>query len=187
MHIDGLAGAHLLDPIRVERAERQQAGLLFGESLRHGARAIVGPAALVRYFIAPRWRLAIALRQCGKDTACPEGIPYIPNSPFHAAFLISRPHLARTWREVVVSREFQQPRVEMNLVPAAFQYGAFEIVVQDNSGRARPILKGAHVTTQDVLRGLVEENSRYRARDQDKVMTKQESWRLARPTMTEPK
>jgi hypothetical protein len=45
----------------------------------------------------------------------------------------------------------------MNLVPAAFQYGAFEIVVQDNSGRARPILKGAHVTTQEVLRGLVEE------------------------------
>jgi hypothetical protein len=50
MHIDGLARAHLLDPISVETVERQrqQAGLLLGESLRHGARAIVGPAALVR-------------------------------------------------------------------------------------------------------------------------------------------
>jgi hypothetical protein len=34
---------------------------------------------------------------------------------------------------------------------------------------------------------LSKKNSRYRARDQDKVMTKHESWRLARPTMTEPK
>ena len=121
----------MLDPVGVEGMERQrqQARLFFGESFGHGACAIVGPAPLVRHFIAPHQRLAIAFRQGGEDAAGPEGIAYIPNGSFHAAFLISRAHLARTWREVIVSRQFQQPRVEMNLIAAAFQHGAFEIVV----------------------------------------------------------
>ena len=137
--------------------KRQQARLFFGESLGHGACAIVGPAALVRHFIPPHQRLAIALRQSGEDAARPERIAYIPNGPFHAAFLISRPHLARTWHEVIVSRQFQQPRVEMNLIPAAFQHAAFEIVVQDDPGRSGPGLKSAHMAAQEVLRRLVEE------------------------------
>ena len=124
MHVDGLAGAHGLHPIGVEGMERkrQQARLFFSESLGHGPCAIVGPAPLVRHFIPPHQRLAIAFRQSGEDAPRPERIPYIPNGPFHAAFLISRPYLARTWHEVIVSRQFQQPRVEMNLIPAAFQY-----------------------------------------------------------------
>ena len=158
MHVDGLAGAHLLHPIGVEGVERkrQQAGLFFGKSLGHGACAIVGPAALVRDFIAPQKRLAIAIRQGREHAACPERIAYIPDGPFHAALLISRSYLARTWHEVIVSGQFQQPRVEMNLVAAAFQHRAAKIVVQDDSGRAGPVLKGAHVAAQEILRRLVE-------------------------------
>ena len=72
-HVDGLAGAHRLDPIGVEGMERkrQQARLFFGESFVHGPCAIVGPAALVRHFIAPHERLAIALRQRGENCALP--------------------------------------------------------------------------------------------------------------------
>src|SRR5437764_1669729 len=105
MHVDRLARAHLLHAIGVEGVERQrqQAWLFFCESLEHGACAVVWPAALVRYFVAPHQRLAIALRQGGEDAPRPERIAYIPNGPFHAAFLISRSHLARTWREVIVS------------------------------------------------------------------------------------
>src|SRR5215831_9139227 len=77
----------------------------------------------------PHQRLAIAFRQRGEDAASPEGISYVPNRPFHATFLISRPYLARTWREVIVRGQFQQPRVEMNLVAAAFQHRTAEIVV----------------------------------------------------------
>ena len=109
--------------------QRQQAWLFFGESLGHGACAIVGPAPLVRYFVAPYQRLVVALRQGCECAAGPEGIPDIPNGPFHAAFLISRSYLARTWREVIVSCQFQQPRVEMNLVATAFQHHALQIVV----------------------------------------------------------
>src|SRR6476659_6371989 len=100
MHVDGLAGAHLLDPIGVEEVawQRQQAWLFFGESFGHGACAIVGPAALMRDLIAPQQRLAVALRQGSEGAAGPEGIAHIPNSSFHAAFLISSAHLARTWR-----------------------------------------------------------------------------------------
>jgi hypothetical protein len=70
--------------------------------------------------ITPHQRLAIAFRQRSEDTASPEGIAYVANSPFHAAFLISRAYLARTWREVVVSGQLQQSWVEMNLVATAF-------------------------------------------------------------------
>jgi hypothetical protein len=34
----------------------------------------------------------------------------------YAAFLIACANLARAWHEVIVSRQFQQPRVEMNRV-----------------------------------------------------------------------
>ena len=55
MHVDHLARADRLCPIGVEGVERQrqQAWLFFGESLSHGTRAIVGPASLVRYLVAP--------------------------------------------------------------------------------------------------------------------------------------
>src|SRR5215831_15661437 len=105
----------------------------------------------------PHQRLAIAFRQRGEDAASPEGISYVPNRSFHAAFLISRPYLARTWREVIVRGQFQQPRVEMNLVSAALQHCTAQIVVKNDTRRARPVLKGAHVSAQKVLCGLVEE------------------------------
>jgi hypothetical protein len=57
---------------------------------------------------------------------------------------------------MIVSGEFQQTWVEMNLVAAALQHGAFEIVIQDDPRRAGPGLKGMHVAAQKVLRGLVE-------------------------------
>src|SRR5262249_4957771 len=104
----------------------------------------------------PHECLAITLRQCGEDAPRPERIAYIPNGPFHAAFLISRAYLARTWHEVIVSGQFQQPGVEMNLIPTAFQHRTAKIVVQDDPGRSGPSLKGTHMATQEVLRRLVE-------------------------------
>jgi len=117
-HVDSLAGAHRLDPIGVAEMERQrqQARLFFGEGLGHGACAIVGPTTLVRHLIPPHQRLPIALRQSGEDASRPEGIAYVSNGPFHPAFLIAGANLARTWHEVIVSRQFQQPRIEMNRV-----------------------------------------------------------------------
>ena len=118
MHVDRLARADLFCPIGVEGVERQrqQAWLFFGESLSHGAGAIVGPASLVRYFVAPYQRLAIALRQGGEDAPRPERIAYIPNGPFHAAFLISRAYLTGTGREVIMGGQLQQPLIELNRV-----------------------------------------------------------------------
>ena len=45
----------------------------------------------------------------------------------------------------------------MDLVAAAFQHRAFEIVVKDDPGRSGPVLKGVHVAAQKVLHGLIEE------------------------------
>jgi hypothetical protein len=45
----------------------------------------------------------------------------------------------------------------MNPIAAALQYGAFEIVVQDDPGNSGPGLESAHMAAQKVLRRLVEE------------------------------
>ena len=111
------------------------------EALQRG----LGWVDAVRHFIPPHERLSITLRQGSENAPRPKRIADIPNGPFHAAFLISRAYLARTWHEVIISRQFQQPRVEMNLIPAAFQNAAFEVVVQDDPGRSRPGLKSVHM------------------------------------------
>src|SRR5579872_4861177 len=45
----------------------------------------------------------------------------------------------------------------MDLVAASLQDGAAKIVIKDDPGRPGPILESAHVATQEVFRGLVEE------------------------------
>ena len=45
----------------------------------------------------------------------------------------------------------------MDLVAAALQHGTAEIVVEDHSGRAAPVLESADMPTQEVLHGLIEE------------------------------
>src|SRR4051794_12483126 len=98
VHVDGLAGSHGHNQIRGKGMQRQwqQAQLLFAECLGDSAGAIVGPAALVRDRVSPRQGLAVALDQGSEGAARPEGIPYEPNRPFHAALLISFTYLART-------------------------------------------------------------------------------------------
>src|ERR1019366_3750065 len=72
---------------------------------------------------------------------------------FHAFFLVARAHLARASRhKVIVRTEFDQARVEQDLIAATLQHAAFEIVVQDHSRLAGPGLKRVNVAAQEVLR-----------------------------------
>lgn len=57
---------------------------------------------------------------------------------------------------MIVRRQFQQPRVEMNLVAAAFQHRTAKIVIQDDPGRSGPGLKGAPMAAQEILHRLIE-------------------------------
>ena len=68
MHVDGFSGAYRLEPIDVRGVKRQwqQAWLLFSESLGHPSCATVRPRALVGNCMAPRQRLAMAVRHEGK-------------------------------------------------------------------------------------------------------------------------
>ena len=111
----------------------------------------------MRHLVAPEPGLAVAFGQRGECAAGPEGIPHIANGPLHAPFLIARAHLAGPWREVIVRAQFDQARVEMNLVAASLQHGAIEIVVEDHARLAGPGLKGMHVAAQEVLHRLIEE------------------------------
>jgi hypothetical protein len=81
----------------------QQARLLFGKNLRHGAAVIPWPRSLVRHLIPPEKRLTIAFRQSGEGAAGPERIADVPNGAFHATFLVAGADLAGRRDEVVMS------------------------------------------------------------------------------------
>ena len=136
---------------------RRQARLLFGESLRNRAAVISRPAAPMRHLVAPGQRLAVALLQRGEGPARPERIADIADGALHAPFPISRPRLARARYEVIVGAQLQQPRIKVDLVAAAFQYGTFEVVIENHRRLAAPRLKGIDMAAQEILSRLAEE------------------------------
>src|SRR5882672_8692494 len=157
--IDGLAGANIDNFVGGERMERkrQQTWLLFAEGLHYRTGVIGRPWALVRDVIAPLERLSIALFERGESATRPERIAHIADGTFHPALLIARAHLARAWNEVMVSRQFQQAGIEEDLIVAAFEYGAAQVVIQDDARHAGERFKGMHVTAQEVFHHLIEE------------------------------
>jgi hypothetical protein len=56
-----------------------------------------------------------------------------------------------------MSAEFQQPRIELNLIPTPLQHGCFEIVIKNDARLAIPCLKRVDVTPEKVFRRLIEE------------------------------
>jgi hypothetical protein len=131
--------------------------LLFDEHLFHNAAILARPAPLMRHLIAPQPCLSIAFRQRSEGPAGPEGMAPIANGSFHAPFLIAGAHLAGPSREVVVGGQFDQTGVEQNFGPSPLQYGGLEVVVQNGPRLAVPGLESMHMTTQEVLRRLIEE------------------------------
>ena len=45
----------------------------------------------------------------------------------------------------------------MNLIAAALQHRAFQIVVKNHAGLSAPVLEGVDVAAQEILRCLIEE------------------------------
>src|SRR5215469_10977599 len=88
--------------------------------------------------ITPKQRLTIAFRQGGEIAPGPIRFAYVANRTFYASLLIGRPYYARTRHTVIVSTQFQQSGMKMNLVSATFQYGTAQIVVQNHPRCTRP-------------------------------------------------
>jgi hypothetical protein len=55
-----------------------------------------------------------------------------------------------------VRAQLDQPGVELDLIAAALQHGAFEVVVKNHARLPGPVFERAHVTAQEVLHGLIE-------------------------------
>jgi hypothetical protein len=102
---------------------RQQPRLLFFEHLLDGAAVLARPAALVRHFIPPCQSLTIAFGQRRKCPSGPERIAHISDGSFYAPLLIAGSHLTRPGREMIMSTEFQQARIELNLIATPLQHG----------------------------------------------------------------
>ena len=56
-----------------------------------------------------------------------------------------------------MSAQFQQPGIEVNLIAAALQHRAFQIVVKNHAGLSAPVLEGVDMAAQKILRRLIEE------------------------------
>src|SRR5215831_8510910 len=150
--IEGFRGVDRHDQIGAERMQRrrQQARLLLRKNLRHGTAVVSRPRSLVRHLIAPEERLTIAFRQSGEGAARPERISDVPNGAFHATLLIAGADLTGTRDKMVMSAEFQQAWVEVNLVAAALQHRTAEIVIENYTGLADPVLESMDMAAQKV-------------------------------------
>src|SRR5437763_9183715 len=135
----------------------QQAWAFFGESLFHRAAVIARPRPLMRDLVTPSQRLPVALGQRSEATARPKRIADIANCSFHAALLIRGTDLAGTCDKVIMRAQLQQARMKVDLIAAALQHGAAEIVIEDDAGLSAPLLKRVHMAAQKVLHGLIEE------------------------------
>src|SRR5271170_6796669 len=122
--------------------------------------------------ITPQQRLSIAFGQGSERTARPERIAHIADGAFHTSLLITRAHRAGPRRKVIMTAQLNQPRMKHDVISTPFQHGTLEVVVENHTRLAGPGLKGVHMATQEVLRCLVEEESRYKAREYDSVITK---------------
>src|SRR5260370_25839242 len=107
--------------------------------------------------VGPEKGLTIALFQSAEGTAGPEGFAYIADRSLDPTLLISRAHRAGPGQEMVVTAEFEKPRMEVDGVAAAFQYHTFEIIVQRYARGSCPGLESMDVPAQEVLYGLIEE------------------------------
>ena len=57
---------------------------------------------------------------------------------------------------MIVGGEFQQAGVEVDGVAAAFENDTLEIVIENRSGRAAPVLEGMDVSQEKVLETLIQ-------------------------------
>src|SRR5580692_632139 len=157
--IDGLRRPRGQDKIRRERMSGlgQQTRLFFGEDLGHGAAVVSRPASPMRHLIAPDESLPVAFGECGKRTARPKRFANIANGSLHASFLITGADLTGASDKVIVSAEFHESRVEMNLTAPPFENRTAKVVVKDHARLAGPVLEGVDMAAQKVLQRLVEE------------------------------
>jgi hypothetical protein len=144
--------------------------LLLGKDIGDDAARIAGPWPAMSDPVAPLSCLPVAFGQRSKAPPGPEGIANITDGPFHAPFLIARPHLARLRGKVVVGAQLGQARVEQDVRVAALQHRRLEVVVKNGARLSVPSLKGMHVAAQEVLGALIEEElqvERARVRQRD--------------------
>ena len=103
------------------------------------------------YVIAPAPRLPIEVRQVGKGARRKEGMTNILDRSFDASFLIAAGHLARLRGEMIVTAEFEQAGMKTDVAATAFQHHCFQIVIENGSGTAAPVVKGMDMAQLEVL------------------------------------
>jgi len=93
------------------------------------------PTTPMRHLVAPEQCLPIAFGESGERTSCPERLAHIADGSLHvlhASFLIVGADLTGPSDEVIMSAEFHEPRVEVDLIATAFQHCAAKVVTKND-------------------------------------------------------
>jgi hypothetical protein len=83
---------------------------------------------LVSDLVAPNERLAVEIFQGSEGAGGEKAGTYILNSTFHTPFFIPAGRAAREGGEMIVGRELQEARMEVDGIAATLQDHAAEIV-----------------------------------------------------------
>ena len=107
--------------------------------------------------VDPLLGLSIEVLKRGEGPGGKERFANVAYGTLDTSFLVSTGQVAGSGGEVIVSRQFEQPRMKADGIAAALEHHTFQIVVEQGSGAALPGAKGPNMPAQEVLQPLIEE------------------------------
>lgn len=111
------------------RRERQEAGLLFDQGLRHGAGGIARHLPGVGHGVAPLDELPGEILDIPERAGGEERLAQGADRALDAALFPGRSYRAGAGDAGVMAAELEQPRVEADRVALALEDGALHVVV----------------------------------------------------------
>ncbi len=122
--------------------QRQEPRLLLREDLRHRLVALLGMRTLMGDVVSPALKLRVEIVDIAKGAGGKERVAEVADLPLDFAFLIAAGGRAGPDREMVMPGEFEQPRVEADRGPLAFEHGTFQVVVHQGPRGSAEDLEG---------------------------------------------
>ena len=123
------------------RGQREQARLLLGQDLGDRPVAVLGMGPLMGAVVAPLRELRIEIVDIAKGAGRKEGVAEIANLAFDFTLLIPARRRAGPRGEMIMAREFEQPRMEANRRALPLEHGTLQVVVHEGPRRSAEDLK----------------------------------------------
>src|SRR5581483_8214402 len=98
----------------------------------------------------------VEVRDRGEGPRGEEGVAEVLDHALHATLLVAAGHRTRLGREVVMAGELEEPRMEADVLAAALEDDALQVVVQEHPRDPAQGGEGLDMPPQEALQRLIE-------------------------------